>query len=449
MKSLIAALVVLSSGVARAQPAPAPVQAPAAPATPAPAPAEPAAPAEPVAPIEPTLVIAPEPDKPANDTKPAVTVRYDRGLKFSTDDGAYQLKLGFRNQVRFESNRSFDEETPTRHNQFLNTFYIPRARLGAEGHFFGKDNRFKLDAGLGDAGSFAFLKDMYLEKRLPDSPVWVRAGQWKRPFNRAELVSDFASTFNERTIQNVLAGGGRALGLAVHNEYEKSPEGIEWAVGVFNTFSGGSDRPIISTTCIETVPGEIDCITPRPTNFDLDFGPTVVARVGWNSPGIKGYSEGDFEGGPLRYAIGASYKIDLANFAKGTRDSWAENTSHGLELDTMIKAYGYVVQAGVVMMILKDADPEYGLFVQPSMMVVPDKVELGARFAVVTLTRPGAMAGTTVDREELEARAALSYFFHGHEWKIASDAGFLLLTGDEPTSDDPDLQMRVMLQMQI
>lgn len=381
--------------------------------------------------------------------KPAVDVTYDGGLKFSTADKMYALKLLFRNQFRFESNRSFDDETPARQNQFLNTFYIPRSRLAAEGHLFGKDNRFKVEAGFGDAGSFGFLKDMYLEKRIPDSPVWVRAGQWKRPFNRAEIVSDFASTFNERSIQNELAGGGRSLGLALHNEYEKSPEGLEWAVGVFNTFSGGGDRPRITTVCEETMPGSIDCATSRPTTFGPDFGPTIVARVGWNSPKIKGYSEGDLEGGPLRYAVGASYKVDLANFADGTQESWFDNTSHGLELDTMIKAHGLALNAGVVMMILKDADPEFGVFAQPSMMILGNKAEVAGRFALVTLTQPGLMPGTTVDRNEIEARAAFNWYWHGHTYKLASDAGFVMLTGDEPFSDNPDLQIRVMIQLSI
>lgn len=397
--------------------------------------------------MTPAPVIAPEPAKHDN---PAVHVIYDGGTKFFTDDGDFELKLNFRNQFRFESNRSFDEETALRHNQFLSTFYIPRTRLAFEGHVFGKDNRMKAEFSFGDSGSFAFLKDMYIEKRIPDSAAYIRVGQWKRPFNRSEMVSDFAATFNERSIQNELAGGGRSLGVAIHNEYEKSPEGLEWVVGMFDTFNGGSDRPVITTTCVQNpVTDAIGCNTSRPTTFPLDFGPTLVARVGWNSPKMKGYSEGDFEGGPLRYAVGASYKVDLANFAEGTRDSWADNMSHGLELDTMIKAWGYSVEAGAVMMIIKDADPEYGFYVQPAMFLLPKRLELAARFALITVTQPGAMAGETFERDQIDARAALNYYFHGHTFKLASDIGFLMFTGDEPTSDRPDMQIRSMLQLTI
>lgn len=376
-------------------------------------------------------------------------VRYDGGLKLSTPDDKWELKLAFRNQFRFESNRSFDDDTTSQQNEFENTFYIPRTRFVAEGHVFGKDNRFKAELGYGDRGNFAFLRDMYLEKRIPGSSVFFRAGQWKRPFDRAEIVSDFASTFNERSIVNALAGGGRSQGIAVHNQYEKSPEGIEWVVSVFNTFSGGGDRPQIETDCAETMPGVIDCETPPPRTFPTDFGPTIVGRIGWNSPGMKGYAESDFEGGPLRYAVGASYKIDLANFSQGARDSWFENTSHGLEVDTMIKAYGFTLEAGALMMILHGSDPEFGLFIQPSMFVVPDTIEIGGRFAWITVTQAGAMPGTTVDRNEIEARAAVNYYWQGHAWKVASDAGFVTLTGSDPFEDNPDLQIRVMMQLML
>ena len=63
------------------------------------------------------------------------------------------------------------------------------------------------------------------------------------------MVSDFSSEFNERSIADELAGGGRDLGISVNNDYEKSPEGIEWVVGMFNTMNGGADRPTIPVAC--------------------------------------------------------------------------------------------------------------------------------------------------------------------------------------------------------
>jgi len=441
---LIASLLVASTSLVAAQPA-----------DPAPTPTDQTAPPPTTPTTEPTPpaegpVTTPEhpPDVPAKppEEKPAVSATYDGGLKLESADGEYELKLQFRNQLRFESVRDLDG------NQFINKFYIPRSRLQAEGYVFGKGNRYKLEFGLGDAGSFSFVKDLFIDKNLADAPVWLRLGMWKRPFNRAEMVSDFASTFNERSIQNELAGGGRDLGIAVHNDYEKSPEGIEWVAGVFNQFSGGKERPdlggAVAANCVTNpATGAVTCKDTRPTNFPADFSPAVVLRAAWNSAKMKGYSEGDLEGGPLRYSVGLAYKIDLANFSPGSKPTWGENISHGLELDTLVKVEGFQVHVGGVLMKLKTDGPFYGVFAQPGYFLVPKKDELALRFAYVT----GGLDKADLDRDSIEARLAYTHFFHGHTFKLASDAGFVQKLGTDMAgaSDKPDLMLRVMMQLSI
>ena len=403
---------------------------------PAPLPAPGPAPSEP--PPVPATPPTPPPTEPAVKPAPApaaLAVTYDKGIAFAAADGTFGLRLGFRNQLRFESLRATEDGS-----QFQSRFSIPRSRLQAEGHVFGKGTRYKLEFGLGDAGSFSFVKDLYIDQQLAPS-TWLRAGQWKRPFNRQELVSDFASEFNERANTATFVGGGRDLGIAVHNDYEKSPEGLEWIVGVFNGFSGGADRPSLATTCTQNpMTSAITCATPTPSNFPTDFGPAVVARAGWNIGKIKGYSEGDLEGGPLRVAIGASYKIDLANFSKRKEATVVDNLSHGLQADLMLKVEGFGLELGAYMMKLKSADAGFGVLVEPSYFVVPKRVQVAARFAYAPVAA----------RKQIEARAALNYFLQGHAWKWATDIGVLQLTGEDPTtmvSDKPDLQVRSMLQL--
>ncbi|NVB84485.1 MAG: hypothetical protein HOV81_39285 [Kofleriaceae bacterium] len=379
-------------------------------------------------------VVVAEPKK----EKPSVSATYDNGLILESSDKQYELRIQFRNQMRFESNRPTEAGS-----QFLNKFYIPRSRLQAEGYVFGSANRYKLELGMDESGSFTFVKDMYIERRLSDAPVYVRFGQWKRPFSRAEIVSDFAAEFNERSIANDLAGGGRDLGISLNNDYEKSPAGIEWAVAMFNNFNGGADRPGIPVACV-TNPTTLvtTCINGRPTDIPNDFGPTIVARAGWNSPNAKGYSEADLEGGPLRYSVGASYKVDLANFAKHGKASIADNMSHGLELDWNLKAHGISFTGLIVMMKIKDKETELGFNLQPGIMLVPKTIEVAARFA---LTTEG-------DRNFIEALGAFNYYAHGHRLKLASDFGVLKRTGEDPVTmltDDPDVRVRIMAQLEI
>jgi hypothetical protein len=431
----IAIAVITTSVTALAQPAP-PDAAPAEETKPA----EPAPPAAPPPPPTPVVGVAPPATKPAGSE---LSVTYDKGLTFAARDDRFRLRLSLRNQIRFETTRPTEDNS-----QFASHFLIPRMRLQADGHVFTKATRYKLEVAFGDAGNFSFLKDLYVDQQLAATPVILRAGMWKRPFNRQELVSDFASEMNERAITATFVGGGRDLGVALHDDYEKSPEGLEWAIGVFNSFNGGKDRPDIggcSTTMAVT-----SC--PPPTNFPADFAPAVVARVGWNHGPIQGYSEGDLDGGPLRYAVGASYKIDLGNFAKQKEASVGDNLSHGLEVDAMLKVNYASLEVGVYMMKLpaskasnKSADAELGAFGQLGYMVVPKRFQLVGRFAI-------APDAKTDGRNQIEARAGVNWYWQGHAWKWATDAGMVKTTGEDPTTmaeDKPDLVVRSMLQLLI
>ncbi|MBA3501438.1 MAG: OprO/OprP family phosphate-selective porin [Myxococcota bacterium] len=382
----------------------------------------------------------PPPDVPVVAPTPVqdeqLTVTYDRGLTFASRDGKFGLRIQFRNQLRFETTRPTEDNS-----QFASHFLIPRARLTVDGHVFGKTTRYRLESTFGDTGSFSFIRDLFVDQQLSPAKVWLRAGVWKRPFNRQELVSDFASEFNERAITATFAGGGRDLGLAIHNDYEKSPEGLEWVIGVFNAFNGGEDRPDIGGCTTNAMTGTTAC--PPPTNFPVDFGPTIVAHAGWNSGDIKGYSEGDLEGGPLRWAAGAAYKIDLANLGEGDEESVSDNLSHGLQVDGMLKASGVSVEVGAYMMKIKSADAGFGAFGQLGYMLVLKRVQAAGRFALAPDPR-------NADRDLIEARVAVNLFWQGHAWKWATDAGVLKTTGEDPMtmeSDKPDFVLRSMLQL--
>ncbi len=423
-------LVLLSHVIALTLPAVVAAQSsPEAPAPPAVDQATPVPAAEPV-----SSVPLPEPPRAKARSKAGtpLAVTYDNGLAFATADGEFKAKLSLRTQFRFESTRSTEAGS-----EVTNRVYIPRSRLQLDGNIFGETNRYKIDFGLGDKGSFSFVKDLYVEKAA--GRAWVRVGQWKRPFNRQELVSDFTSQFNERANTADYVGGGRDLGIGLHNDYEKSPAGIEWVVGVFNGFSGGSDRPVLTTKCTGTMTPT--CTTGAPTNFPTDWGPTLVARVGWNSEGMKGYSEADLERGPLRYAVGASYKIDLADFDQGSESSASRNMSHGLQADAMLKLSGFSLELGGYMMKLKSADATFGGMAQAGYFVLPKQAEVAARFAT---------APTTGDRKQLEVRGAFNWYWEGHRWKWATDIGMVKQTGSDPTTmakGEPDYQLRSMAQL--
>lgn len=385
--------------------------------------------AEPVAaPTEAAPVVAAEPVPPAAPAASAaptqkddtMQVTYNKGMTFASADEAFSLRATIRTQLRAQSERSLADGA-----EFVNRFALPRLRFSLEGHVFDKSIRTKLEFALGDATSFSFVRDVYLEKKV--GKVWLRGGQWKRPFHRQELMSDFAQMFGERALTAELAGGGRDLGIAVHNDMEKSPAGLEYMVGVFNGFSGGKDRPVISPVC-ELDGAAVDCSAAAPTGTAKDADFAGVARVGWNHGAIKGYSGGDLEGGPLRAAVAASYKVGKLG----------GDVSHGAGVDLMVKVNGYDVEAAGVLTKLGDADPEIGAHLQAGYFVVPKHWNVSARAAFVP-------AG---DNQTLEGLIGATYFAHGHSLKVLMEAGGYQVTGEDASGAayDPTIIARATVQ---
>ena len=187
---LLALVTVLVPGLAYAQPTDAP---PVDPAT-SDVVAEPPAPEAPPVDTQP----APEPAPPAADGH-AISAKYDKGLTFETADGEYELKLGIRSQFRLEAARPDVAGT-----EFATRFSVPRLRLQLEGHAYGEANGYKVEFDMANKG-FTLLKDFFIDHAFAKD-LHLRAGQWKRPFNRQEMVSDFGSEFLERSLANEFAG---------------------------------------------------------------------------------------------------------------------------------------------------------------------------------------------------------------------------------------------------
>ena len=379
--------------------------------------AEPPAPEAPPVDTQP----APEPAPPAADGH-AISAKYDKGLTFETADGEYELKLGIRSQFRLEAARPDVAGT-----EFATRFSVPRLRLQLEGHAYGEANGYKVEFDMANKG-FALLKDFFIDHAFAKD-LHLRAGQWKRPFNRQEMVSDFGSEFLERSLANEFAGAGRDLGVAVHNNYEKSPEGLEWAVGVFNA---ASEKASIKTACLPgaTPTDPLICTSGTPSNVPADFGPAIVVHAGWNHGGIKGYSEGDLEGGPLRYAVGLSYRMNPRDFDKDANDDL--NIEHAVALDAMVKVEGLGISGAVILKKDGQADAEVGFYGQAGYMVVPKKILGALRFAQVPED----------DEQRFEILGGVDYFLHGHNFKLMADGGVIHTTG----ADTSDLQLRAQLQ---
>jgi len=355
-----------------------------------------------------------------------MTASYDGGTILRSTDGKFELKFGGRMQTRYELTKSFADDGEA--NQ---QFAVPRTRVTMEGTAFTPRVRFKLEGSFGDNG-FARLRDFYIDGEIFPK-VWVRAGQFKRPWNRQEIVSDFATELPEKALTNDLANGGRDIGVMIHNMYDKSPEGLEWAIGLFN---GQGDRalPRVTTVCTDAMPPVCTSTVAPPTNLFGDWQPQLVARLGVNVGGIKGYSEADLEGGPLRLAAAVGYRL------LNIQDTEAAPLTHALEIDMMLKISGVDLNVAGFLLKVKERNTQFAGHVQAGAFLTPKRFQLVARFAA----NPLPVGSDGSQEYALEIRGGPQVYFWGHNLKISTDIGVVQSTAE---GADPTLIARVQGQI--
>ncbi len=337
-------------------------------------------------------------------------VGYDKGFFIKSADGLYTLKLTGRVQPFYAG--TFVKGGDDKH-----AFEVRRGRLTFEGNIHTRSLLYKLQTDFGKG--FVTLKDFHVDAKLADN-VWLRAGQWKRPFSRQQINSSGRLEITDRSITDKAFGAGRDIGVAIRNDYEKSPD-IEWIVGVFNgSGDGASFVPTVDST---------GAITGGAfTNVPKKFKPAFIGRVGLNDGGIKGYSEADLEGGPLRWGAAASVWIE------GDRDA-DDSSNQKVELDYVVKASGFSTTGGFYGMssqtgIKTFSDQELshvGLHLQAGYMVTPT-VQASARYALVD-----AKLDATKDQQEISVGS--NYYAFGHDAKLTG-AVRLIKDGAAKFSDD-------------
>ncbi len=347
---------------------------------------------------------------------------YDKGFFIRSTDQAYSLEANARIQLRgaWEAIDSGTDDLDHR-----GAFSIPRARLKLGGNLFGKELTYTLQIEFG--GGFVHLRDAYMDYAVIPSTLHVRAGQWKRPFSRQQITSSGKLEFVDRARTDKDFGAGRDLGVALSNDYERSPV-FEWVVGVFN---GTGDKPVFSGT----VDGE-EVSGGKFTNVPTELHPMVVARFGWNYGGIKGYSEADLEGGAPRVALGLS---GIADF-----DVEHEKSSAFLgEFDALFKAHGFSASAAVYVASKQDGEGA----MDQSFARLGFHAQVG--YVVAKRFQPALRVAMFMpdgdDNDVLEALGGFSFYFWGHDAKLQLDGGVI----SRDTASDALLDGTLRAQLQV
>jgi hypothetical protein len=362
--------------------------------------------------------VTPEPEvkQEAKPEKGQGIAGYDKGFYIKNDDGRYNLKMNLRVQPFLNITRIGGDEPDTRP-----AFEIRRTRLTFEGNLHSKALGYKFQSEFGKG--FLSLKDAYFDIE-PATGTFIRVGQWKRPFSRQHINSSARLEVTDRAITDRAFGAGRDIGIAIHNNYEKSPD-VEWAVGVFN---GTGETARLGGVVVEVDPvtGEGTTTGGTFTNVPTKFRPAIVGRVGINRNGIKGYSEADLEGGSVpRFAVGASVWLEA-----DVDDN--DTSQQKVEVDYIFKHEGFSTTGGIYLMsdqtgIKPLADQELsfiGFHVQGGFMVTP-KWQPSARYSLVH--------AQLAETDDQEVAVGVNYFGFGHDAKFAGAVRLLSVANSDLT----------------
>jgi hypothetical protein len=366
--------------------------------------------------------------------EPEPTAGYDDGFFLRSEDGKFKLKIGGRLESRFTYS------SPTG-SPDVTSFSISRARLLLSGNVLAKEMKYKFQADFGKG--MPSLKDYYGDYAFVPGWLNLRAGQFKKPLSRDQITSAPDFQFNERSIANMGLTSARDIGVMFHNGYEVSPEGFEYELGAFN--DTGETAHLTGAVHVDPTTGDgkivDDTVSNDITNVPKFVKPGLVARLGYNSPKLKGYSEVDFEGGPLRVGFAGSAHLSFCGHDCTPAAGATPPGSAVARLDWIAKAYGFTTTGGGYLGFAQKADD------WADMRYASTAFYLQAAFLILQYVQP-AMRYARLHNDkgmQQEIGPALAVYF----WRqtVAWRSDFLTTFSQKKSETTKDYLLRTQLQV--
>jgi hypothetical protein len=299
--------------------------------------------------------------------------------------------------------------------QETSLFRLRRARLGVQGHIWTPELQYHLQAEL--AGTSATLKRVYLNWQALGPALQLQGGKFKPPFGRQQLTGYARQQAVDRSIASDEFARGEDDGVML---WGTPAEGVlEWYAGVFN--GEGNNRNaqqdaanLWAARLVWSPFGRVayagPALSPSATPR-VAVGAAATLNGGWlfdvnDTVGIQG---------PQESCVGGVCVLDTGDDAQVVQlAAELAFTWRGLS------ASGEYFRRDVdpVQDTLRDLRAE-GWYAQAGLMVLPRRLELGGRYAVLdrdTRSRAG---------EVRELTPFASWFVHGHDLKLQADYSLL------------------------
>ncbi|MCA9291304.1 MAG: hypothetical protein KDA25_09250 [Phycisphaerales bacterium] len=384
-----------------------------------------------------------------------LTAGWDDHFFLGSPDGRFLLELSGQMQLRFVFNRI---EQPDRYRYgFENT----RTHLIFRGHVFNPELTYKIEGAFdrlntgdprnsggtngqsSDSGGELRLNEAWIRYQLTNE--WsLRAGQFKLPFNREELVPGSRQLTVERSAINESLNVGLSQGVEL--EYRDSM--WAWSLAVSD---GGNDQLGNTGSLVRTTPQNTGALSP-----DSEYSATT--RVEFLAAGSWRQFE-DFTsplGEEFGLLVGAGLHVQETEYGNvaGIRDEarWQAYT-----IDASAEWGGASLFASAFYEVADTASlgqiQFFGATIQGGLYIAP-KVELYARYEWGTIDQRG------VDYPVYGlATLGANYYIDGHDLKLSADVLVALtsvhflwdseIAGTRPDNrgDEPQVAFRLQFQL--
>jgi len=365
---------------------------------------------------------------------PDVELKFGKGLQVLAADSSMALKIGFRFQTLFNSERSLEDGADWQSN-----FLIRRARLKFDGWAFNPNFVYKVELALSNrdlssssdfdvtSGAPKIILDAVAKWKFHKHfTLWV--GQTKLPGNRERVVSSQKLQFVDRSIVNGTFTLDREMGVQLRGKFKTG----NMVIKPMASFSFGEGR----NTTVANIGGS-----------------HYVGRVEL-LPFGEFTSKGDYFEGDLKrentpkLAFGATYSHNngtprqkaTGKFLVDEDDNFLENNIETFFIDMIFKYQGFSVMAEYADKRVVDTDLDSrlalidangrsyltgdGINTQISYLL-QNNLELAARYSKIM---PDTDAGASFAGIN-EYTLGLSKYVVGHNLKIQADVSLIDKTG--------------------
>lgn len=325
---------------------------------------------------------------------------YNNGLIFAspnvgsipTNQFPFSMKVNGWMQLR---HAAFDSEGP---NRSRNTLSLERIRLGFDGHAYTPDLRYTLvlDANSDSAAEVSFL-DAYFSYDfgcsmfdLKPGTLGFRAGKWKSPFSRSREESARRFQFTERSVANLFFDMGRSTGVSIFGEGDVYNMPARFEIAITNGINSGRDATISSEDLDRNVAwsgrASVDPLGPfTPGESDLSWSPESILRLGAGVAGTILDREGNVEFARPRVVSSGERLSDLL---PATVDSY-DFLMFTVDTHWKVRGFSFIAEYHwrTLYNFTDNAIPtlaDTGLVLQTGYFVIPEKLELLARWSKIT-----------------------------------------------------------------